>query len=59
MNTRVLQNLFKELKLNMCGQEVSNVLSNCNCRVETDWLVDLLTKEVDSRREKKLANRIR
>lgn len=59
MNVEVIGQQLSELKLKVASSELINVISRNKKSVALDWLSDLLSMEIDSRKELSLQTRIK
>lgn len=59
MSTTALTSILRDLRLNTAAEDLSEVLSSCKSNVSLNWVIDLLQRELDSKREKSLQRRIR
>jgi DNA replication protein DnaC len=59
MNVEILKSQLMELKLTVAAHEIETVLANHKKAVSLAWVSELLERESDSRREKKLQTRIK
>lgn len=59
MGVKTVEGLLRELKLSTAADEINEVLSKSRSNVSFSWITNLLQREVDSRKEKRLQSRIR
>lgn len=59
MSTSTVESLFRSLRLTTAANELSNVLSEANGNVSFGWIINLLQREIDVRKEKYLKNKIK
>lgn len=59
MSVASVESLLKTLKLTTAANELSEVLSESQSNVSLDWIVNLLQREVDSRKERYIHNKIK
>lgn len=59
MGVKTVEGLLRELKLSTAANEINEVLSSSKANVSFSWITNLLQREVDSRKEKRLQSRIR
>tara|TARA_B100000508_G_C11461000_1_gene279249 strand:+ start:1926 stop:2678 length:753 start_codon:yes stop_codon:yes gene_type:complete len=59
MGVKTVEGLLRELKLSTAADEINEVLSMSKANVSFSWITNLLQREVDSRKEKRLQSRIR
>ena len=59
MNIKAIQTQLRTLKLITAAQEIDTVLSTYKRAVSLDWVVDLLEREIDARKERALQSRIK
>ena len=59
MGVKTVEGLLRELKLSTAADEINEVLSSSKANVSFSWITNLLQREVDSRKEKRLQSRIR
>jgi len=59
MGTKTVEGLLRELKLSTAANELEDVLRDSNDNATFGWVTNLLQREVDSRKEKRLQSRIR
>ena len=59
MSIKSLSNIMSDLHLKTASEELKPVLDEYKANASTDWVADLLQREVDARKEKALRNRIK
>jgi DNA replication protein DnaC len=59
MNVEVIHQQLDQLKLKTAAEELMSVLEKCKKSIALDWLSDLLSREIDARKEVALQGRIR
>ena len=59
MTTTALKSIMMDLKLGTAAEELSNVLSKHKSNVSLNWIIELLQRELDSKKEKSLQRRIK
>ena len=59
MSVGTLQSLLKTLRLSTSAQELPSLLAESKRAVNLSWAIDLLQREVDSRKENMLQRKIK
>lgn len=59
MSVKTLESLLRELKLSTAAEEINEVISKSRASVSFGWITNLLQREIDARKEKRLQTRIR
>lgn len=59
MSVKTVESLLRELKLSTAAEEINEVVSKSRASVSFGWITNLLQREVDARKEKRLQTRIR
>ncbi len=59
MGVKTLEKLLRELKLSTAANEIDETLRESSDNATFGWITNLLQREVDSRKEKRLQSRIR
>ena len=52
MTTTALKSIMIDLKLSTAAEELSNVLSKHKSNASLNWIIELLQRELDSKKEK-------
>jgi DNA replication protein DnaC len=59
MSVKSVEELLKELRLHTAASELEETLRQSSSNISLSWLVNLLQREIDSRREKQLQSKIK
>ena len=59
MSVKNIESLLKTLRLPTAAKDLESILANQKKAVNTSWVEELLSREVDHRREKSLQTRIK
>lgn len=59
MNTETIKAQLYELRMKVAAAELDDLLSSQKKTVPLDWLSNLLSREIDARRESSVQSRIR
>jgi DNA replication protein DnaC len=59
MNHQLLESQLKQLRLNTASNELGTVLSKHKAAAHLPWVIELLEREIESRKEKALSARIK
>lgn len=59
MSVKTVESLLRELNLSTAAEEINEVLSESRSSVNFGWITNLLQREIDARKEKRLQARIR